>query len=146
MYPGPVEQQLRQHRQPRHRVRSRWPIAVILTAALTLIAPTAAYAMGFVEADVNVARTHVAVPGDNFGWVGADLGDLDGDGVDADGTPDYIVGAPGFAAVTPTPFGRALVLSGAATRSSTSSAPLFSPGWAPRCRGPATSTATATPI
>ncbi|MDH3299192.1 MAG: FG-GAP-like repeat-containing protein [Acidimicrobiia bacterium] len=136
-----------------------------LTAALILIAPSIAYAMGFVEADVNVVRTHVGVPGDNFGWVGADLGDLDGDGVDdygvtaitdptggplagrayvfsgsdgsmlnaiygaagelmgysmasagdvdADGTPDYIVGAPGFAAVTPTPLGRALVLSGA---------------------------------
>ncbi len=148
-----------------HRAR-RWPIVTALAAALILIAPTVAYAMGFVEPDVDVLRTHVGDnPGDNFGWVGADLGDLDGDGVadygvtaitdptggplagrayvfsgadgsvlntidgvagelmgysmatagdvDADGTPDYIVGAPGFAAVTPTPFGRALVLSGA---------------------------------
>ncbi len=130
-----------------------------------LVAPTIAYAMGFVEADVNVVRTHAGVAGDNFGWVGADLGDLNGDGVDdygvtaitdstggplagrayvfsgadgstlntidgvagelmgysmasagdvdADGTPDYIVGAPGFSAITPTPLGRALVLSGA---------------------------------
>ncbi len=146
--------------------RYRWPIIATLTAVLTMMVPTIAYAMGFVEPDVTVLRTHVeSGAAGYFGWVGADLGDLDGDGVDdygvtaildstggpvagrafvfsgaggatlnvvdgvagellgysmaaagdvdADGTPDYIVGAPGPAFASPTPPGRALVFSGA---------------------------------
>ncbi|MDX1450109.1 MAG: integrin alpha, partial [Acidimicrobiia bacterium] len=121
-------------------------------------------AVGFVESDVDVLRTHVGDPNDSYGWVGAELGDIDGDGVedyavtavtegtggfyagavfvysgtdgsllhtvfgetgellgysaasagdvDGDGTPDYVIGAPGFAAVAPDEYGRALVISG----------------------------------
>ncbi len=147
----------------------RWKSVAPIAALLLLASPIAALAAapGFLEPDVDLIRSHVgdASPGDNFGWVGADLGDLDGDGVgdygvtaitdptggviagrayvysgasgallntvdgtdaelmgysmasagdvNADGTPDYIVGAPGFAIVDPPPLGRALVFSGA---------------------------------
>lgn len=142
--------------------------ATIVTAAMVLMVPAVAVASGsFVEPDVDAIRTHVgnSSPSDNYGWVGASLGDLNGDGiddygvtavtdpegggfagkayvysgadgselntitglegevlgwsmdtagdVDADGTPDYIIGAPGFGAITPDAFGRALVISGA---------------------------------
>lgn len=142
--------------------------ASIVTAAMVLMVPAVAVASGsFVEPDVDAIRTHVGdnSPGDTYGWVGASLGDLNGDGiddygvtavtdpegggvagkayvysgadgselntinglagevlgwsmdsagdVDADGTPDYIIGAPGFGAFTPDVFGRALVVSGA---------------------------------
>ena len=141
----------------------------LLLAAVTLVAlPGAAVAaVGFLEPDVTVIRSHTGGPSASglYGWVGADLGDLDGDGVpdygitdiidstggplagrayvysgadgsvlntvegvagellgyslasagdvNADGVPDYVVGAPGFAAIVPTPPGRAIVYSGA---------------------------------
>jgi hypothetical protein len=146
----------------RRRVRSTL-LAVVLVMAL----PGLATASGvFVEPDVVVLQTQVGTssPDDSFGWAGAELGDLDGDGVgdyavtaitdpdggffagkayvysgahgsvlntinglegelmgwsidtagdvDADGTPDYVIGAPGFGPATPTALGRALVLSG----------------------------------
>lgn len=142
--------------------------ASIITVAMVLMVPAVAVASGgFVEPDVDLIQTHVGdnSPGDNYGWVGASLGDLNGDGTDdygvtavtdpaggvlagkayvysgsdgselntvtglggellgwsmdtagdvnADGTPDYVIGAPGFGVNTPDVFGRALVVSGA---------------------------------
>lgn len=135
-------------------------VAILMVAAIPAMA-----AVGFAESDVDVLRTHLGDPNDNYGWVGAELGDIDGDGVgdyavtaitegtggflagavfvysgadgsllntvfgetgellgysaaaagdvNGDGTPDYVIGAPGFPAVAPNEFGRALVISGA---------------------------------
>lgn len=155
---------------PDRAIRRRGPTRSLtflasVVAALTLVAGVAHAAMGFVEPDVAVIRSHIGTGGgDYFGWVGADLGDLDGDGipdygvsavtegaggplagrlyvysgadgstlntidgragelmgysfatagdVNADGVPDYVVGAPGITAVSPAARGRVLVVSG----------------------------------
>ena len=148
-------------------LRQRWNARLLLAVAfVTALPAVAAAAHGFVEPEVQVVRSHAGTaPGDWFGWVGADLGDLDGDGVpdygitaifdatggtmagrayvysgadgsilntvdgidgelmgysmasagdvNADGVPDYVVGAPGVVNYTPARFGRALVFSGA---------------------------------
>lgn len=145
--------------------------STVTIVSVVLILPAIAWASGtFVESDVTVLRSHVgdSSPGDNFGWVGASLGDLDRDGVDeyaitaitdpeggpfagraylysgadgstiktidgqggellgysmdsagdvdADGTADYVIGAPGFGPNpppnTPVVFGRVVVISG----------------------------------
>jgi hypothetical protein len=146
--------------------RRRVPYA-LLAVVLVMAVPGLAAASGvFVEPDVVVLQTQVGTssPEDTFGWAGADLGDLDDDGVgdyavtavtdpdggffagkayvysgadgsvlntvsglegelmgwsidtagdvNADGTPDYVVGAPGFGAATPAALGRAVVISG----------------------------------
>ncbi|MGA7272667.1 MAG: integrin alpha [Acidimicrobiia bacterium] len=140
-------------------------LTLVALIAFALILPGTAMAIGtFLEPDVDVVHTHGGDPADNYGWVGAALGDLDSDSVpdyavtaitdaeggtlagkayiysgadgstldtvkgrpgellgysmdtagdvDGDGTPDYVIGAPGLGPVTPDAFGRAIVVSG----------------------------------
>jgi hypothetical protein len=148
------------------RRRHGWWGAVALASVMMMLAGTAAASPPFVESDAEAIYTvSGASPGDYFGWVGANIGDLDGDGVteiavsaiyessggteagrvyvysgatgsqlavhdgtdyeffgysvaaagdvNADGVPDYIVGAPGDRNAPQPPLGRAVVYSGA---------------------------------
>ncbi len=148
------------------RWRHRWWGAVVLGSAFMLLGAAAVASPPFVESDAEAIYTLTgASAGDYFGWVGADIGDLDGDGVtevaiaaifepsggsyagrvyvysgatgaqlavhdgteyelfgystaaagdvNADGVPDYIVGAPGLRSAPEPPLGRAVVYSGA---------------------------------
>src|SRR3954452_161305 len=62
---------------------------IVATACLTLAAPAAAEANGFVEPDVKVLQTWHGVPGGYFGWAVSELQDIDHDGV-----TDVISGEP----------------------------------------------------
>lgn len=63
----------------------------------------------FVEPDVDVQFTLLTEqPGSSFGWVGEDLGDIDGDGAS-----DFIVTAPFLTGADGNPTGRVYVYSGA---------------------------------
>lgn len=58
--------------------------------AVVLALPAAAVHPDFVEADVTVLASYTAeAAGDNYGFVGAAIGDLDGDGAS-----EYVIGAP----------------------------------------------------
>jgi len=63
----------------------------------------------FVESDVIVLQTiNGEQPGDGFGWVAEDLGDINGDGAN-----DFIVTSPFFGTNVPFPAGKIYVYSGA---------------------------------
>ena len=62
---------------------------IVATACLTLAAPAAAEASGFVEGDVKVLHTWHGAPGGYLGWAVSELKDIDRDGV-----TDIISGEP----------------------------------------------------
>jgi hypothetical protein len=64
------------------RKRHRWRRALALTTTIMLLGGTAAANPPFVENDAEAIYTLTgSSAGDYFGWVAADIGDLDGDGV-----------------------------------------------------------------
>jgi len=64
--------------------------AAILASALALATASPASAVGFLEPDVQVLYTLTPdVPSGSFGFVGANIGDVTGDGI-----ADFVIGAP----------------------------------------------------